>query len=92
MLDALVARYGPGAVVVASPYVDETGETFRWELTINGKEPTDADLSVTSDPERADVFVVRLVHRDEEVELGRWSTTRHPDGPASIVRTLRELA
>jgi hypothetical protein len=73
MLDDLVDRYGEGAIVTVSPYVLDSGETFRWSVQIDGKEVSDIDVRVDEDPETGDQMVMRLFHADEELEIERWS-------------------
>jgi hypothetical protein len=91
MLDDLVDRYGEGAIVTVSPYVLDSGETFRWSVQIDGKEVSDIDVRVDEDPETGDQMVMRLFHADEELEIERWSKTRLPYGPGSVIRSLRQL-
>lgn len=90
MLDELVERYGEGGLVTADPKMLDSGETYRWELQINGELVPDASAQVRTDPERPDVRVMLLVFGDEEVELDRWSTKIRPE-LARVMRRLREL-
>jgi hypothetical protein len=72
-----------GAIVFAitvSPYVRDSGETLRWVLQIDGKEPSDLDIRTEERPERPDQISMFLVRGDEELEVGRWPAKRYPEG------------
>jgi hypothetical protein len=88
LLDELIDRYDNGAVVTVSAYMpDSSGNILRWFVEIDGKEPSDIDVRI----DQGDTWVVMsLVRGDEEIEVGRWSRKRHPDG-ASVVWTLGGL-
>lgn len=91
MLDELIDRYGEDAILTARPYVPASGETLRWILEIDGSPVPDADVRTASHEERRHLIVMLLVHGDEEVEIGRWSTKIHPYGPAAVMRRLGDL-
>jgi len=54
MLDEPAERYGEDAVVTASPYMDDNGDTIRWILEINGAPITDADIRLQPQADRPD--------------------------------------
>lgn len=89
MLDDLIHRFGAGAVVTAQPAMLESGETYRWELKIDGVFVRGVFAKVRSDPAHPDLRVLLMVSNDEEVEIGRWSTER-PE-PATFENTLGGL-
>jgi hypothetical protein len=94
MLDELLHRYGEDAIVTARPHMLDSGESYRWELQIDGMDVPGAYAHVRRDLERQDVMVMVLVYGDEEVELGRWSTKQRPHapyGPAAVIRRLGDL-
>jgi hypothetical protein len=91
MLDELIDRYGEGAILTVSPYVPASGETLRWIVEIDGSPVPDADVRTARHEGRRDAVVMLLVHGDEEVEIGHWSTTLYPDGPAAVIRRLGDL-
>jgi hypothetical protein len=84
MLDELIDRYSEVAVLTVRPYIVASGEILRWVVEIDGKEPADMDVRI----EQRDPWVVMfLVRGNEEIEIGRWSGKRHPDG-APVIWTL----
>jgi hypothetical protein len=88
MLQMLIDRYGPGAVLNVTPFALDSGETLRWIVQIGGTEVQEVDVRVE---EREDTVVMCLTHAGEELELNRWATKRHPHGPAGFVDTLGAL-
>ena len=74
-----------------SPYVDDSGETLRWVVQVDGAYVDELDVRTEDHPEREGVVVMYLVAGDRSIELHRWSTSRDPCGPAMVVRHLREL-
>ena len=92
MLEELIDRYGEDAILTARPYVPASGgETLRWVLEIDGSPVPDADVRTARHEERRDVMVMLLVHGDEEVEIGSWSTTVSPYGPSVVMHRLGDL-
>ena len=89
MLDDLIDRFGAGAVVTAQPAMLESGQTYRWELKIDGEFVRGVFSKLRSHPAHPDQRVLLMVSNGEEIEIGHWSTKR-PE-PATFVRTLREL-
>lgn len=69
----------------------ESGETYRWQLEIDGVNVPGVSAQVRRDLEHDYTRVMVLVGNDEEVELLRWSTRMHPHGPADVVRRLGNL-
>lgn len=88
MLQMLIDRYGPGAVLNVAPFVLDNGETLRWIVQIGGAEIQEVDVRVE---EKEGTVVMCLTHAGEELELNRWTTKRHPHGPAGFVDTLGAL-
>jgi hypothetical protein len=91
VLDDLIERHDTGAVFTVDPIVDDSGETFRWIVRIDGEEDQDVDARVRPDPDRPDVMVMLLVHGGEELELQRWSIVKQPYGQP-VLTTLGELS
>lgn len=50
VLDDLIDRFGTGAVVTAQPAMLESGETYRWELKIDGVFVRGVFAKLRSDP------------------------------------------
>jgi hypothetical protein len=91
MLNELIDRYGQDAVVTARPHMLDSGETYRWELAIDGDNVPEADVHMRRHPERRDVMVLLLVRGAEAVELDHWSTKTKPYGPAGVMCRLGDL-
>jgi hypothetical protein len=90
-MQELIEKYGPGAILTVDPYVQDSGETLRWVVQIDGADVNELDVRVQEHPERDDMMIMYLVVGDENIELHRWSTRRDPYGPARVMRRLREL-
>jgi hypothetical protein len=67
LVDELIERYDAGAILRVAPYVDDSGQTLRWFVEIDGENVYDVDVAIRDDPDR-DGGVVVLVSGDEEVE------------------------
>jgi hypothetical protein len=94
VLEELKGRYGAGAIIAASPRMLDSGETYRWEVQIDGLDVPGVHAHARRDPQDPDWTILFLVHGEEEVEIGRWSTKKAPhapSGPASVVRRLGDL-
>ena len=89
MLDELTERSGRAAVVRASPRKLEDGKTYRWELEINGEQRREVSVHDRQHPEQPDVKVLLLAYGVDEIELGRWNTSR-PE-PTVFEDTLGQL-
>ena len=89
MLDDLIDRFGAGAVVTAQPAMLESGETYRWELKIDGIFARGVFAKLRRHPAYPDQRVLLMVSNGEEVEIGHWSTKR-PE-PATFEHTLGGL-
>ena len=89
LLDDLIRRYGEGAIVAVRPYMNDTGETLRWFVEIDGLDVPDLDVR---DSRRGELMVMLLVRGGDEIEIGRWSPKTYPHGPAAFLRTLGDLA
>jgi hypothetical protein len=92
VLDELIERFGPDAVVTAYPLVLENGETYRWELEINGIAVAGVNAQARRVVNRPNDRMLFMVSREEEIELGHWSTKSSPHDPARFVETLGRLA
>jgi hypothetical protein len=85
LLDVLVERHGPRAIVTVHPY-QPGGEILRWELLIDGEEVPEADIRLI---ERNGRTVMLITNGTEEIELTSWrEDPRGRGAPASIVDTL----
>jgi hypothetical protein len=89
VLDDLIDRFGTGAVVTAQPAMLESGETYRWELKIDGEFVRGVYAKLRGNPAHPDTRLLMMVSDGDEVELGRWSTKR-PE-PATFTQTLGGL-
>ena len=87
MLDELIERHGPGAVVTAYPVVLDSGVTYRWEILIDGKHVSDVSVHAHGIRGRLNEVVLMMVHGNDEIEIGHLSIERRE--PASIVRIAR---
>ncbi len=91
VLRDLIERYGEAAIVRAYPVMLESGETYRWELEIDGVARPDATVHVRRHPDNPDVMVMLLVHGGEEVEMMTWRDGGRPGEPAAVLRRLGDL-
>jgi hypothetical protein len=94
VLAELIDRYGEDAIVTADPHMLDSGNTYRWDLQIDGNAVPGADAHIDGDPDHRDWMVMVLVYGDEKVELSRWSTKTGPltrYGPAGVVRRSANL-
>jgi hypothetical protein len=93
VLAELIDRYGEDAIVTADPHMLDSGDTYRWDLQIDGNAVPGANAHIYGDPDHRDWMVMVVVYGDEKVELSRWSTKTGPlarYGPARVVRRLGE--
>jgi hypothetical protein len=89
LLDELIERHGPGAVVTAYPVMLDSGVTYRWEISIDGEQVSDVSVHAHGVRGRPNEVVLMMVHGKDEIEIAHFSIER-PE-PASIVRTLGDL-
>jgi hypothetical protein len=89
LLDELIERHGPSAVVTAYPVMLDSGVTYRWEILIDGEQVSDVSVHAHGIRGRPNEVVLVMVHGKDEIEIAQFSIER-PE-PASIVRTLGDL-
>jgi hypothetical protein len=91
-LGELIDRHGDDAIITARPWMLDTGESYRWEVEIDGVVAPNVRADIRTDAERPGVKVMLLVLDDgDRVELARWTTQVQPYGPAAVVRRLGDL-
>jgi hypothetical protein len=88
LLDVLIERHGPRAIVTVHPY-QPRGEILRWELLIDGDTAPEADIRII---ERNGRSVMLITNGTDEIELTSWrEDPRGRGAPASVVNTLGAL-
>ena len=89
-MNELLDRFGSSAVVAARPRLLGSGETYRWELEIDGERIPGVSVHERAG-NRPGERELWMVYADREIKLGRWQTSRYPDSPAAVVRTLGDV-